>query len=71
MRFPQFRLYFRYISGLNVGLFVSEGGTTDDSPPCKRGEYSLANATREHGYLSGFYGKWQSVHKHPAAACDV
>ena len=24
----------------------------------KRGEYSLANATRDKGYLSGFYGKW-------------
>lgn len=25
---------------------------------CKQGEYSIANATRERGYLSGFYGKW-------------
>ena len=33
------------------------GGTDDSSPPCKRSEYSLANATREQGYLSGFYGK--------------
>jgi arylsulfatase A-like enzyme len=37
---------------------AGEGGTTDSSPPCKRGEYSLANATRDKGYLSGFYGKW-------------
>ena len=25
---------------------AGEGGTTDESLPCKRGEYSLANATR-------------------------
>ena len=40
---------------------AGEGGTTDSSPPCKRGEYSLANATREKGYLSGFYGKWLAL----------
>lgn len=25
---------------------------------CAASEYSLANATSEHNYLSGFYGKW-------------
>eukprot|EP00041_Stephanoeca_diplocostata_P037592 m.1428668 g.1428668 ORF g.1428668 m.1428668 type:complete len:622 (+) comp25067_c0_seq3:83-1948(+) len=25
---------------------------------CAQGEYGLANATREKGYISGFYGKW-------------
>jgi len=34
------------------------GGSTTDSAPCKRGEYSIANATRAKGYMSGFFGKW-------------
>ena len=33
------------------------GGTNTDSAPCKRGEYSIANATREKNYMSGFFGK--------------
>jgi arylsulfatase A-like enzyme len=33
------------------------GGTNTDSTPCKRGEYSIANATREKNYMSGVFGK--------------
>eukprot|EP01060_Flectonema_neradi_P032667 TRINITY_DN523_c0_g1_i13.p1 TRINITY_DN523_c0_g1~~TRINITY_DN523_c0_g1_i13.p1 ORF type:complete len:569 (+),score=122.32 TRINITY_DN523_c0_g1_i13:61-1767(+) len=37
---------------------LCRGGTQDEHGGCIRGEYSLANATREAGYISGFYGKW-------------
>ena len=33
------------------------GGTNTDSAPCKRGEYSITNATREKNYMGGFFGK--------------
>ena len=43
----------------NVEQHVLCRSETQDQPGgCIRGEYSLANATKEAGYISGFYGKW-------------